>query len=61
MAVASFVVRGLAIGYSVLEVVPDDLALANVMLAASPLSVVLGVWARRQVRRSNLHALRTAL
>ena len=53
MAVASFVLGGLAIGYSLLDAVPGDLALDVVMLAASPLSVVLGVWARRHVRRSN--------
>ena len=52
MAVACFVLGGLAIGYSLLDDVPDALALAIVMLAASLLSVVLGVWASRQIRRS---------
>ena len=50
---ALFVFGGLAIGCSAANFVPGDPALVVVVLASCPLSALLAIWARMQVRNSN--------
>ena len=52
-AVASIMLGALAIGCSSADAGPAVPALVVLMLASSLLAVLLGVWARRQVRRGN--------
>jgi hypothetical protein len=60
-AVASFLLGGLAIGAGLVAVALDYPALMVVMLASILLSVLLGILARRQVRRSEGRVLGSGL